>query len=165
MTDETTRKPYIHHEYVRKMVDQAPPLTEATKAALRELLRPMRESLNGNADKPTGEWVKPFAPSTTPRRTALYRHYDADGCLLYVGITDALEIRTRAHGRRSVWREFAHRAEVIWFDTRDEALAAEREAISTEQPLFNVQLATPEAQRAVVAYLVKRDRLDLLALA
>lgn len=70
----------------------------------------------------------------------LYRFFDADGALLYVG-------RTVNAGRR--WREHEKRAP--WFDevktvTREilataEALAlAERQAITTEQPLHNIAL-------------------------
>lgn len=33
-------EPYEHAEYVRKLVDQAPPLTEAQRAQLAVLLRP-----------------------------------------------------------------------------------------------------------------------------
>lgn len=42
-------------------------------------------------------------------RTALYRHYDDEGQLLYVGISENVESRTRMHVRR-----FAARVRHEW---------------------------------------------------
>jgi hypothetical protein len=39
------RDTYQHAEFVRKLVDQAPPLSEGQRAQLGVLLAPMRESL------------------------------------------------------------------------------------------------------------------------
>ncbi len=97
-------------------------------------------------------------------RTALYWHFDADGVLLYIGVTEALVGRGKSHARSSSWAEFAVRAEVRWFPSRQEAERAEREAIEAERPLFNhVHNDTPEARARLVAYLVAHGRTDLLA--
>lgn len=62
-------------------------------------------------------------------RTALYRHYDDEGQLLYVGISENVESRTRMHVRRAPWFELVKTSTIAWFDTRGDALSAERAAI------------------------------------
>lgn len=100
----------------------------------------------------------------TGMTTALYRRYDADDNLLYVGISDNPRRRGARHRKRSSWAAFAVRAGVEWFPSREAAEAAERAAIETESPLFNDRHnATPEARARLVHYLVDRGRLDLLA--
>lgn len=70
-------------------------------------------------------------------RTALYRHYDADGRLLYVGIAGSLTRRDKQHRDHSAWFASVARTETEWLSSRDDALAAERRAIATEHPLHN----------------------------
>lgn len=70
-------------------------------------------------------------------RTALYRYFDVDGRLLYVGVAKDPDKRDREHHCTSEWYEHAVRREIEWHDTRQDALAAERQAIRNELPLFN----------------------------
>lgn len=70
-------------------------------------------------------------------RTALYRFYDADGRLLYVGITKNLKQRWYHHSVSQLWWPAVSRKEVEWWDTREAASVAEREAIRAERPLYN----------------------------
>jgi len=70
-------------------------------------------------------------------RTALYRHWDADGNLLYVGISLSAVHRLTQHKRDSHWHDSIANMTIEWFDNRREALAAEREAIRMERPIFN----------------------------
>ncbi|WP_405536949.1 GntR family transcriptional regulator [Streptomyces antimycoticus] len=72
-----------------------------------------------------------------PERTALYRLYGADDRLLYVGITSEPKTRMKAHAADKSWWTEVQTREVEWFGTRDEAAAAEVEAIRREQPLHN----------------------------
>lgn len=96
--------------------------------------------------------------------TALYWHYDANATLLYIGITDGLVGRGKAHAARSSWVQFAKTSKSEWHPNRREAEDAEKKAIEAERPLFNVTHDdTPEARARLVAYLVQHDRLDLLA--
>ena len=67
-------------------------------------------------------------------KTALYRHYDATGALLYVGITADPMGRFGAHSRNSGWFTRVARIEIMWFDDREAALLAERKAITDEKP-------------------------------
>lgn len=70
-------------------------------------------------------------------RTALYRHYDADGLLLYIGITQDFKNRDSVHGFQSPWWKYVADSQVEWFASRTEAVRAESSAIKSEDPLFN----------------------------
>ncbi|MFI7890922.1 GIY-YIG nuclease family protein [Streptomyces sp. CACIS-1.16CA] len=76
--------------------------------------------------------------SIDPRRlTTLYRLFDADGRLLYVGTSVHPQKRWEQHAATKPWWSAVHRATVEWLPGRDAALAAEREAIAAEAPLHN----------------------------
>lgn len=73
----------------------------------------------------------------SPGRTALYRLFDKDGELLYVGIATNPETRWGQHsGDKAWWPQVASRA-VEWHDTRAQAAKAEYEAIHAERPAHN----------------------------
>lgn len=70
--------------------------------------------------------------------TALYRLYDVDGHLLYVGISNDPEARWRSHLYGiAQWPARAVRRTDEWFASRAEAEAAEYAAIKIEEPIFN----------------------------
>lgn len=72
-----------------------------------------------------------------PGHVALYRFFDADGALLYVGICDEPVKRWYSHADKWWWPQ-VERFHVLWLPSRNEALARETEAIRTEKPLHNV---------------------------
>lgn len=74
---------------------------------------------------------------TAPGETALYRFFDADDRLLYVGISDQPIRRWAGHTERRWWRE-ARTCTVQWYGSRHEAAAAEKHAITHEDPVHNV---------------------------
>jgi hypothetical protein len=76
-------------------------------------------------------------------RTQLYRHFDASGALLYVGISIDAGVRLKRHD----WATAVARSEITVFPTRAEAAAAEAAAIRTEHPKFNV-VHSPKSDRA-----------------
>lgn len=76
--------------------------------------------------------------------TALYRHYDASGALLYVGIAVNPLHRTKAHEIGAHWFRQVWRIDLQWFETREAAEAAEAEAITKERPLHNRRHAVIE---------------------
>jgi len=71
-------------------------------------------------------------------RTALYRCFDAEGQLLYVGITKSPKKRQSEHRRGSVWYPQMADMTVEWFDDEDGARSAESAAIRSEGALYNV---------------------------
>lgn len=70
-------------------------------------------------------------------QTALYRFYAADGELLYVGVTQNLEIRWRSHERDKIWWIDVARKEYLILETRAAADELERTAIQTEHPRYD----------------------------
>lgn len=70
-------------------------------------------------------------------RTALYRHFDASGALLYVGISLSAVQRLEQHKQSAVWFANIGRVDVEWFPSRGAALRAEAEAIRSENPAHN----------------------------
>jgi hypothetical protein len=76
-------------------------------------------------------------------RTQLYRHYDADGSLLYVGISIDAGPRLKKHP----WAKAVARSEITVFQTREDAAAAETKAIRAEHPKFNVAHLPKEDRR------------------
>lgn len=72
-------------------------------------------------------------------RTALYRHYDATGALLYVGITQDPAKRFQAHKTQSDWTFDVVTIRIQWFQTRAAALYAEAKAVDADCPRYNYQ--------------------------
>lgn len=70
--------------------------------------------------------------------TTLYRFFDADDRLLYVGISLSVVERLRAHRSDKHWFPDLARATFENFDSRREAAAAELAAIKAEKPIYNV---------------------------
>lgn len=71
--------------------------------------------------------------------TTLYRAYNSDGVLLYVGIARNWGRRWGQHSERSSFFVATTRLELEQFPTREAALEAERVAIQTEHPIHNVK--------------------------
>ncbi|MET8076878.1 GIY-YIG nuclease family protein [Streptomyces sp. NPDC005303] len=84
----------------------------------------------------------------TAGRTALYRLYGLEG-LLYVGISTCPLTRIRTHLQQQPW---GPRVIGIQIDYPHDAHTAEREAVHTERPLYNVvfngEAAPPPPDRA-----------------
>ena len=69
--------------------------------------------------------------------TQLYRHYDINNNLLYVGISDCSKRRFEEHLKNSSWSKLSAKMNVDYYPTRNHALDAERKAIKTEMPIWN----------------------------
>ncbi|MEU2453951.1 hypothetical protein ABZ605_28210 [Streptomyces sp. NPDC012765] len=76
-------------------------------------------------------------PMPSPGSTAVYRLWNADGELLYIGISHNPPGRYVQHERDKPWWPAVHRRQESWYDTRQEAEAAERAAIGSELPAYN----------------------------
>jgi hypothetical protein len=70
--------------------------------------------------------------------TDLYRYFDKDDRLLYVGISFHAAARASQHKADKPWWPQSVRMEIEHLPTREAALAAEANAIRTEAPLHNV---------------------------
>jgi len=70
---------------------------------------------------------------------ALYRFYDTDGGLLYVGITSNPGNRFSQHQQTKDWWPEVRGISVEWYGTRGQVAAAETRAIAIENPLRNIQ--------------------------
>ena len=70
-------------------------------------------------------------------KTELYRHFNAKGELLYVGISLSTVARLVAHRHSSGWFDEIATIAVERFESRDDAESAEISAIKIEAPKFN----------------------------
>jgi hypothetical protein len=79
-------------------------------------------------------------PEEWEQATALYRFFDRQGQLLYLGITRRLRIRMTEHARdyAETWWPLVSSRTVSWYETRSQAWRTERDAIRTENPPYNV---------------------------
>lgn len=76
----------------------------------------------------------------SPERTALYRLYDVDDQLLYVGISHEPEERLKDHKwdpHHGRWTDQVVRQEIEWCASLSAARGAEAQAIQAERPLHN----------------------------
>ena len=76
---------------------------------------------------------------STATRTKVYRHFDKDGALLYVGVSLNAVVRLSQHKRVSHWFDEIHNITIESFETRKQALDAETKAIQEEKPKYNIQ--------------------------
>jgi len=70
----------------------------------------------------------------------LYRHFDKNDKLLYIGISLSTVQRLGQHKHHSGWFKRIARVEIENYSTREEAVQAEREAIQKENPECNIML-------------------------
>lgn len=73
----------------------------------------------------------------TSKEQVLYRYFDAENRLLYIGISSNYQARAATHSKNSAWESLAVRVELERFADRESVLAAEKRAIQTEQPIHN----------------------------
>jgi predicted GIY-YIG superfamily endonuclease len=74
-----------------------------------------------------------------PVPTAVYRAYNRYGELLYVGISHHSLRRFGEHSQDKPWWTEVDTVKITHYDSRTEALTAERQAIADERPQYNVQ--------------------------
>lgn len=73
--------------------------------------------------------------------TAVYRLYGSGGRLLYVGITNNLDVRFRFHALTKAWWHLVERRVPDWQPDRAAARREEARAIKTELPVHNAMHA------------------------
>lgn len=72
-------------------------------------------------------------------RNILYRHYDKNDVLLYLGISLTLFQRLADHKLYSIWFNEVTKITVERFNSEKNLLIAEKKAIKNEKPLYNIQ--------------------------
>lgn len=77
----------------------------------------------------------------------LYRHFDKDGSLLYVGQSIKPLDRLRQHKECSHWFDDIVTVKIERFSTRSDAIQAERKAIYEEKPLHNIRRPTHQPEQ------------------
>jgi predicted GIY-YIG superfamily endonuclease len=80
---------------------------------------------------------KQFQEEGKTPQAYLYRHFEPDGDLLYVGVSLSPLQRSQTHTESAAWREHICLIVIEPFATREEALAAEETAIRDEYPKYN----------------------------
>lgn len=70
------------------------------------------------------------------KKISLYRHFDAQGRLLYVGISKNALARMEGHAG-SAWYAQIATVTIEHYNSRDSARRAEQEAITSERPAYN----------------------------
>lgn len=73
------------------------------------------------------------------KETYLYRHFDKDNQLLYVGISIDPKRRYLQHCENKDWTGDIQNITIEAFQNRELALRAEKEAIIKEKPIYNIQ--------------------------
>ncbi|MFF3151843.1 hypothetical protein [Streptomyces sp. NPDC057910] len=91
----------------------------------------------------------PNEPDAAPRRAAVYRLYDGEGVLLYIGSAYDPDHRCKGHRKQSWWPKVASRTEE-WFEHRGAAYHEELSAIASEGSKHNAMGApsyrTPDTE-------------------
>lgn len=97
--------------------------------------------------------------TNSPERTTLYRLYDANGQLLYVGVTGNPRKRFGDHRRNKDWWGDVSTRSLEWFDTEAQALEMEIRAITTEAPKYNLRSTDAfKAQQSATARAVSPEK-------
>jgi predicted GIY-YIG superfamily endonuclease len=90
------------------------------------------------------------------RKTYLYRVYDNEQKLIYVGISLSFFSRLQQHKKNSVWFDRMSTVTLTQYTAREEALFAEATAINTENPQMNIM--RPRSKELELAQKVLADR-------
>ncbi|TYB69785.1 GIY-YIG nuclease family protein [Nonomuraea sp. PA05] len=94
----------------------------------------------------------------------LYRFFDDEGTLLYIGITEAPLVRLDGHAAVQPWWHLVASAKYEHFPTREIAREAEVQAIRAEGPAFNVaDNGDPRLSERLAAWDARMQRRALAA--
>lgn len=74
-------------------------------------------------------------PKLSPK---LYRHYDKEDRLLYIGVSLHLLSRIAQHRSNSHWFDSIAKITIENFETSEQVYEAEKKAIKKEKPLYNI---------------------------
>ncbi len=95
--------------------------------------------------------------------TALYRLFDIDDDLLYVGISKYPWYRWTQHAAEKPWWPEVKGREFDWYITREEATEAEAQAIWLELPRYNIARPVSAEERVWLGAMRREPRLRSVA--
>jgi excinuclease UvrABC nuclease subunit len=87
----------------------------------------------------------------------VYRVYDSEGSLLYVGMGNNPMNRWSSHAGRHAWWTEAASFRVEWYATREEAAGVEKTAIREEDPKHNIHGRPGWGQYVYAGYMAKLE--------
>lgn len=93
----------------------------------------------------------------------LYRHFAADGKLLYIGISLSAVNRLSQHSEHAPWFREIARVEIEPHPTREAAMKAEVAAIMAERPLYNKVHRFKDEAKSVREVQAEKARRGLMA--
>ena len=116
--------------------------TLITEASARKWLEECEETkeIEKKQKSALAVWEEKLNSISPGGPTQLYRHYDKNNVLLYVGISLSAVVRLIGH-HAAPWIEEITRVEIQHFPSRRAARVAERRAIESEGPLHNNQFS------------------------
>lgn len=91
----------------------------------------------------------PPAENKRCRPCAVYRLYDTNDTLLYVGKSLNAEARITEHRRSKSWASQIERVEIEEWPSEEAALDAEAMAIQQESPVYNIKKAQTDTPRLI----------------
>lgn len=146
MVREFLEDPYKHLTEMAELIHSWSEVASRNKVALAELRQKWKKEYECLA--------REFHVRSYRTHEWLYRAYDADGLLLYVGISNAPLLRLKSHQsslqqstRVSKWFPQMDSYTLQPFCTREAVLEAEKKAILSEKPLYNIVLNKGNAKR------------------
>lgn len=94
--------------------------------------------------------------------THLYRHFNSDGELLYVGVSLSAINRLGQHKEHSKWFSTITKVEIQSYATREEALDAEAIAINSERPKYNKRMSSTRLFRLEKISKESREKIQFI---
>lgn len=118
-------------------------------AAVRTVCRQAHIRYHLHAEPVEGKKICDRCTTSALGRYVVYRFFNVNQRLLYVGFTSDLAMRLRAHARdgQSPWWPDVAASRYQFFENADEALTCERQAIRDEYPVHNIRHATSAVTR------------------
>lgn len=129
----------------------------------------VRETVTPTVTPVTDQRIARRGYVTPGATTCVYRHYDADDVLLYVGASVSPIARAEEHASCAAWYRQIARIDLQWFATYAEAIDAERRAIRDESPKHNkmrygaISPHDEPKSNAEATWLIGRPRIYLTA--
>ena len=93
----------------------------------------------------------------------VYRLYDEQDELLYIGLTGDVRTRLRRHAQTQPWWSAVRRITIETFDNTETAALAEKQAIRREHPRYNIADTGRSPQRRKLQVVDGADPLSLAA--